>query len=268
MINSMWSGVSGLQVQQNELDVIGNDIANVNTVGFKQSNVSFLDTFYQTLDTPTQGTSGKQIGMGVSLGRIAQDFTDGTMKQTGVPSDLAISGNGFFVLKDASGQNTTYTRAGDFQLSYDSSADTLSLMGPDGKYLYGTSGGTAGTASTQITLPSDVQDISISSKGVLSYVDGTGATVADAYNVDIATFPGEHGLKQVGSSQYAETAASGAPNFTSTDHEVMQGYLENSNVDLAKEFTEMIVAQRGFQANSRTVTTADSVLQELLNLKR
>lgn len=268
MLSSMWSGVTGLRSHQTYLDVIGNDIANVNTVGYKQSNVAFQDAFYQSLSNPSEGTSGKQIGLGVSISKLSTDFNMGSLQETGVSSNLALSGNGFFVMKDAAGQNTTYTRAGNFELSYNSTTDTIRLMGSDGKYLHGTAGDARGTASSMIELPSDIQDLTISSSGSISYLDGTGALVQDAYQIDVATFPGEAGLSKVGASQYIQTPASGTPIFTSTDYTLVQGYLENSNVDLASEFTEMIVAERGFQANSRTVTTSDNMLQELLNLKR
>lgn len=269
MINSMWSGVSGLRSHQSYLDVIGNDIANVNTLGYKQSNVSFQDAFYQTISNPAEGKAGRQVGLGVNVGKITQDFDAGMMQQTGVDSHMAIDGDGFFVLKDATGQQTSYTRAGDFDKSYDATTDRINLLGPDGKYLYGTTGGTSGTASTLIALPADMQSMTINNEGVISYTDGTtGLKVEDVFTIDIATFPGQTGLSQIGGNQFIETTASGSPLYTSTEYNVVQGHLENSNVDLAKEFTEMIVAERGFQANSRTVTTSDSMLQELLNLKR
>lgn len=268
MINSMWSGVSGLRTHQTWMDVIGNDIANVNTLAFKQSNVSFLDSFYNSLGSPTSDTSGKQVGTGTNVGRVTQDFSGGSLRATGVPTHIGIAGDGYFVLKDASGQQTSYTRAGNFELSYNSSSGSLNLRGPDGKYLYGTSGGSGGSANSMISLPGDIQDVMISSKGSLSYIDGTGTLVEDAFTIDIATFPGDTGLAAIGGNQYKETAASGAPNFGAGSYELAQGYVENSNVDLAKEFTEMIVAERGFQANSRTITTSDSMLQELLSLKR
>ncbi len=268
MINSMWSGVSGLSSHQTSLDVIGNDVANVNTIGFKQSNVTFQDAFYQSLSNPGEGTSGAQIGLGVSVGKISQDFDQGMLQSTGVSTDMSISGDGFFVMKDESGANISYTRAGDFELSYDSGSDELRLLGSDGKYLYGTSGGSGGSANSMITLPSDIQDMMISSDGVISYIAADGSLVENAYTVDIATFPSPTGLSQSGDNQYVETTASGSADFDSNNSQVVQGYLENSNVDLAQEFTEMIVAERGFQANSRTVTTADSMLQELLSLKR
>jgi flagellar hook protein FlgE len=264
----MWSGVSGLRAHQTSMDVIGNDIANVNTIAFKQSDISFEDAFYNSMGSPTADTSGKQVGMGVNVGKITQDFSGGLLQSTGVPTNLGISGDGFFVLKDAAGLQTTYSRAGDFEFNYDSGDDTLNLRGPDGKYLYGTIGAAAGSASSMIALPGDIQDMMVSSSGQISYIDSTGSLVENAYTVDIATFRGETGLSQAGSNQYAETVASGEPNFASSNHTIAQGYLENSNVDLAKEFTEMIIAERGFQANSRTVTTSDSMLQELLSLKR
>jgi flagellar hook protein FlgE len=243
------------------MDVIGNDIANVNTVAFKQSNVSFKDTLYKSV-------GDQQVGLGVSIGRVSQDFSGGMLRATGVRTNMAISGNGFFVMKDAAGTNTTYSRAGDFDFSYDSTANTIRLMSGDGRYMYGTAGGTGGSATTMIELPADIQDMMVSRDGVISYIDVDGNLVEDVFTIDIATFAGQGGLKQAGGNQYAETSESGSPTFGASSTEVVQGYLENSNVDLAKEFTEMILAERGFQANSRTVTTSDSILQELLNLKR
>lgn len=268
MMNSLWSGVSGLLAHQTNMDVIGNDIANVNTIAFKQSNVSFQDSFYNLLGSPTTNSSGKQVGMGVNIGKITQDFTGGSLHATGVANHIGIEGDGFFVLKDASGQNTSFTRAGNLELSYNSGTDSLNLRGPDGKYLYGTSGGIGGSANAMIDLPGDIQDMMISSDGSLSYIDGTGTLVEDAFTIDIATFSSDTGLSQIGGNQYEANEASGSAKFGGGNHALAQGYLENSNVDLATEFTEMIVAERGFQANSRTITTADSMLQELLSLKR
>ncbi len=281
MIGSLWSGISGLRAHQTQLDVIGNDVANVNTVGYKQSNVTFQDAFYQSLTSAGDATAGKQVGLGVNVGKITKDFNDGLLQETGIKSHMAIAGDGFFVLNDeASGgsiETATYTRAGDFELSYDSAnGGTLRFLGPSGKYLHGTAGGVGGSASTLITLPADVQDVMISSEGIISYIAGpndpTGAAnselVSNAFTVDIATFGGADALSHIGGNQYQRTPASGNPSFSSTDNLVVQGHLENSNVDLAKEFTEMIVAERGFQANSRTITTSDSMLQELLNIKR
>jgi flagellar hook protein FlgE len=220
------------------------------------------------MTSPGEGTSGKQIGLGVSVGKIAKDMSSGMLQETGVSSHMAVSGDGFFVLRDSTGMNTTYTRAGDFEYNYNSTSGMLNLLGPDGMYLYGSVGGARGTASDKIELPSDIQSMMMNESGVISYIDATGNLVEDAFVVDVATFPGESGLSQAGSNQFVETSSSGSPIFTSTEYSVVQGHLENSNVDLAQEFTEMIVAERGFQANSRTVTTSDSMLQELLNLKR
>lgn len=262
MIGSLWSGISGLQSHQTQMNVIGNDVANVNTVSYKQSNITFQDAFYQSLGS-------NQIGLGTSVGNIAIDFNSGMLKETGVDNHMAISGEGFFVLKDAAGLNEAYTRAGDFTTVYDSTTDLIHLAGSDGKLLYGTIGGVKGTAGDLIGLPSTAEDLNISGNGVISYYDSATATrVDDAFVVDIANFPSLSGLKQDGNNQYSATAESGTANYTSTDYQVVQGYLENSNVDLADEFTEMIVAERGFQANSKTITTSDSMLQELLNLKR
>lgn len=261
MLNSMWSGVSGLKTHQAGMDVIGNDIANVNTIAFKQSNVSFKDTLYKTV-------GGQQIGLGSGVGSISQDFTGGMLRETAVETNMALSGKGFFVLKEADGSQPSYSRAGDFKFSYNDTNNTVRLASTDGKFLYGTAGGTSGSATTLIELPADMQEMMVSTDGVISYVDATGNLVEDAFTMDIATFANQTGLSQLGSNQMQATPESGAAAFGATDATVVQGYLENSNVDLAREFTEMITAERGFQANSRTVTTSDSMLQELLNLKR
>ncbi len=266
MLNSMWSGVSGLQTHQASMDVIGNDIANVNTVAFKQSNVSFKDTLYKSV-------AGQQVGLGSSVGAITQDFNGGMLRETAVETNMALSGKGFFVMKDANGGQVSYTRAGDFRHSDNKDAThpaigTVSLMNSEGKFLYGTTGGVSGTASVKIDLPADMREMMISREGVISYIDSSGALKEDQYTIDVATFANPAGLTQAGGNQFVASAESGAAIVASTDTSVVQGYLENSNVDLAKEFTEMIMAERGFQANSKTVTTSDSMLQEIMNLKR
>lgn len=271
MLNSMWSGVSGLRTHQQGMDVIGNDIANVNTTAYKQSNITFQDALYKTLLSPQQGTSGKQVGIGATVSKISADFGSGALQQTDVSTHMALTGDGFFVMKDATGTNTSYTRAGDFQFAYDDTAaagSNLYLMGPDGKYLYGTAGGTAGSGTDLIALPADMQEMMVSGDGVISYIDSTGALQENVFTIDVATFPSAEGLLRTGGNQYETTPASGAAQFGVADTKIMQGHLENSNVDLAKEFTEMIVTERGFQANSKIITTSDSMLQELLNLKR
>ena len=261
MLNSMWSGVSGLKTHQAGMDVIGNDIANVNTIAFKQSNVSFKDTLYKTV-------GGQQIGLGSGVASITQDFSGGIPRETAVETNMALSGKGFFVTKQADGTQPTYTRAGDFKFSYNDTSNTVRLASSDGKFLYGTAGAAGGTASALIELPADMQEMMVSTDGIISYVDAAGNLVEDAFTVDVATFANQTGLRQMGSNQMMETSDSGSATYGASDATVIQGYLENSNVDLAREFTEMITAERGFQANSRTVTTSDSLLQELLNLKR
>lgn len=268
MLRSMWSGVSGLRTHQQQMDVIGNDVANVNTTAYKQSNVTFQDAFYQSMSAPTEGSSGLEIGLGVSIGSISKDFSEGVLLDTGVATNLAISGDGFFTVKNVDGTQSGYTRAGDFELSYDSTTEKVRLFAGDGKYLYGTTGENSGSASTLIELPANMQELMVSREGQISYIDGDGALVSNVFTIDVATFGSTADLTQQGGNLYAESTASGGPIFDSTEFSIEQGYLENSNVDLAKEFTEMIIAERGFQANSKAITTSDDMLQELLNLKR
>lgn len=288
MINSMWSGVSGLRAHQAKLDVIGNDVANVNTLAYKQGNVTFQDAFYQSLSGAGEGSAGKQVGLGVNIGSISRDFTEGQLQETGVDTHMAISGEGYFVMRDADGNNQSFTRAGNFERQYSETDSTMRLMGADGMYLCSITDG--GTPSV-IQIDEIVEDITISSGGELVYsytveqqatdadgnpvVDDDGNAVmedvtvySDPIQIAIASFRGPNGLSQIGSNQYVETSASGSAEYGGKNFKIVSEHLENSNVNLAQEFTEMIVTERGFQANSRTVTTSDAMLQELLNLKR
>ncbi len=272
MIRSMYSGISGLRGFQTKLDVIGNNIANVNTVGFKKSRVMFQDILSQNIQgatAPTDGGKGgvnpMQVGLGSAVGSIEMAFSSGSPMTTNLPTDLSIEGEGFFMVRGADDGPIYYTRAGNFTRDAQGF-----LVNSQGMKLLSTDGD-----AIQISRNDGIVSYSIGKDGVVTTVDDTGA-LDTPFTVGIMSFNNPAGLKKVGNSLYEYTANAGAQGddpttpLSPTDAQVniISGQLEMSNVDLSEEFTEMIVAQRGFQANSRIITTSDSVLEELVNLKR
>jgi flagellar hook protein FlgE len=275
MMRSLYSGVSGLKNHQARMDVIGNNISNVNTTAYKSSRVIFQDIYSQTLKAASAGTATlggtnpAQIGLGVSLGAIDILFNSAAMQRTDNPSDLAIEGEGFFVV-DTNGTDAGgmfYTRAGNFYVDnagYLVTSDGYFIMG------YDPTATPAESALEQINL-AGYTGITFDDTGMVWGMDSTDTKVAIA-KVALAVFTNNGGLEKMGSNLYSETGSSGAPTFTASQQggagKINTGGLEMSNVDLASEFTDMIITQRGFQANSRIITTADSLLEELVNLKR
>lgn len=267
MIGCMYDGVSGLMAHQQRMDVIGNDIANVNTVGYKESDVTFKEQLVNVIQSPASRTLGTQVGMGVMVGSVSRNFDDGVLMETQRSGNLALGGDGFFQVIDAGG-NLHYTRAGDFQLVTDGNNPPVSLYlaNSNGDYL------TDGTGAP-VTFPADdTVDFSIAIDGQITRTDAAGQQVVMG-QIQTAFFDNPAGLLSIGNNLYDEVPeASGVATFgvpgTAGHGELYQGYLENSNVDLAREFTDMIITQRGFQANSKSITTGDEMLQEVLMLKR
>lgn len=260
MMRSLYSAISGLKNHQVKMDVIGNNIANVNTTGFKRSRVTFSTMLSQTLKgasapVVTGGTNAIQVGLGASLGAIDQIMTQGSSQSTGNPTDMMIQGKGFFTLTDGTSQ--IYSRSGAFSL--DSNGD---LVDPaSGANVLDSSG-------TKINIPATVDSFSLALDGVITTITGGVATVGQT--VGIATFANPAGLNSIGGSFYTESPNSGPVTLdvAGTGTKVVSNAIEMSNVDLSTEFTDMITAQRGFQANSRVITVSDSLLQELIDLKR
>jgi flagellar hook protein FlgE len=282
MLPSMYSGVSGLLAHQERMNVIGNDIANVNTVGYKQSDVSFKEAYVNTLRSPAPGTPGQQIGLGVQVGHITRDFGGGALMQTGSASNVAVSGNGFFVVADPAAAGQQYfTRAGDFVLDVDAATNQTYLITSEGRRLQGVmtapgdpvpdlTGADVGTLE-DVVLPENTTAYSVALDGTL-YVSVDGGPLQSSGRLALANFDNPAGLLAIGSNLYKLTDAAAIRDLANPGEggtgQLFQGYLENSNVDLAGEFTDMIVTQRGFQANSRTISTSDEMLNELLMLKR
>jgi flagellar hook protein FlgE len=275
MMRSLYSGVTGLRSHQTKMDVIGNNIANVNTIGFKSSRVVFQDIFSQTVASASApsansgGTNPQQIGLGVQLSTIDISFSSTSAQYTGNPLDLAIDGDGFFIISDGAGY--TYTRAGNFKTDSENY-----LVDSNGNYVMGYTGtpGADGTVTTleKIKLDPKYTDISVNRNGEVVGIDSTTKATTVIGKVALASFANPNGLEKTGGNSYRETVNSGNPVYkapgTGGTGSINPSSLEMSNVDLTSEFTDMIVTQRGFQANSRIITTTDEMLEELVNMVR
>ncbi|MFB0841186.1 flagellar basal body rod protein FlgG [Paenibacillus oleatilyticus] len=274
MLRSLYSGVSGMRGFQTKLDVIGNNIANVSTYGFKASRVAFKDIMSQKISgvtAPTEevgGVNAKQIGLGVTVGAIDTVHTPGSAQTTNKITDLRIDGDGFFLVSptpDVNGQ-PLLTRAGNFDLDAQ-----RRLVTADGMFVLNTGG-------NPISLEDTVTAFSISQSGEIIAIGADGAATPTNQFIAVAKVTNPGGLEKVGGNLYRTTPNSNTTEIspdTSRANDpatgtgaIISGQLEMSNVDLASEFTEMIVTQRGFQSNSRIITTSDEVLQEVVNLKR
>ncbi len=283
MLRSLFSAISGLRANQFMLDVTGNNIANANTVGYKGSNVVFQDTLSQMLTgaaAPTTtggGTNPIQVGLGVQVGGVSTNFGQGSAQVTGKQTNLMIAGDGFFTVQ-RNGENL-FTRAGAFD--FDSVGN---LVTPDGDIVQGYAADGTGAISstgapTGITIPdvatenatNPLKAYNIGPDGVITGVFGDG-TKRPLFQIALANFANPGGLDKVGDTAFRGSANSGAVQYgtpgTGRRGALAGGQLEMSNVDLAQEFTNLIIAQRGFQATSRVITTSDQVLEELVNIKR
>jgi len=285
MLRSLFSGISGLRVNQTMLDVTGNNIANANTTGFKSSTTVFQDTLSQVMNgagaaNPNNngGTNPVQVGLGVQLAATVTNLGQGSEQTTGRATDLMLSGDGMFVVRK--GNETLYTRAGAF--SFDNAG---TLVSPTGNRVQGyaldADGAATGplidvtrnTANAVPAFPAGVEmtSYSIGSDGKVTglFSDGIQRGLAQ---IAIADFTNPQGLEKVGETSFRVTANSGEAEVGVAGQggrgTVKGGSLEMSNVDLAAEFTNLILAQRGFQASSRVITTSDQVLEELVNIKR
>jgi flagellar hook protein FlgE len=278
MIGSLQTGVSGLQQFQEDLQVIGNNIANVNTVGYKSASMDFEDELSQSLANGSD--NAMQIGEGVATSTIASNFTQGTINTTGITTDVAVSGAGYFLVKDTSSGLTYATRDGEFNL--DANGYMVNANGDRVQGLIGASttptdlqinSATAIAALNDTTTPAPtLQSYTINTDGQITATlsDGTSGIVGQFV---LQNFTNPQALLKQGGNLYSYNAdagplaAPGTPN-TSGLGQIQSGSLESSNVDLATEMSNLITAQRAFEANAKIITTSDEVLQDLVNLKR
>lgn len=287
LIGSLTSGVSAMRTFTKGLEVIGNNIANVNTTGYKSSKTTFEDSFSNTLrgSAPSSATasniSAVQVGTGVKLAAISPNFTQGGLATTGVNTDLGVSGNGFFRVLNTTDNSDYVTRAGAFRID-----DQGYLVTNKGYRVQGLTGGSSASApatvgSIRLATPpagTQLQSFSFDRQGNLVefYSDGSSVTTN---RILLQTFNDPSGLQRVGDNLFngmanagavgglALTAANNAPGGNGLGT-IESGTLELSNVDLTEQFANMITTQRSFQASSRIVTVSDQVLEEVVNLKR
>ncbi len=261
MMRTLWTSATGMQAQQLTIDTIANNLANVNTGGFKKSRAEFQDLMYETLRSPgapvggSQVPSGIQIGHGVRPVSTQREFGMGSLKNTSSPLDLAIEGKGFFQVVLPTG-DTAYMRSGSFHL--DSAG---SMVTPDGYRL-----------SPDIVIPSDAISISIESDGTVSVVQPGQTSSAEVGTIELALFSNPGGLKAMGRNLFQETDASGVATTGTPGEEgrgsLAQGFLEMSNVSVVDEMVQMIMTQRAYELNAKSIQAADQMMSQANNLKR
>ncbi len=288
MMSGMYAAISGLDAHQTMLDVTANNLANVDTVGYKAQSTEFSDELSQLVQAGTSangysaGTNPVQIGLGVQVGSIDNVMTAGGVQSTGNATDVAVQGNGF--LRVANGNVSTspptfdatqYTRAGD--LTFNASGY---LTTQTGQYVLG-SGATlnastgayapSGGNNNPIVVPPGSTNVTIGPDGSVNYQNASGTTITAGY-ISLSTFPNQSGLQRDGGSLWSATAASGPETAgqpgTGNFGQTISGELEQSNVDMGTEFTNMIEAERGYQANASTITTADQMMQTVVQMKQ
>jgi flagellar basal-body rod protein FlgG len=262
MMRALWTAGTGMNAQQTNLDVIANNIANVNTVGFKRSRADFQDLIYQTLrlqgtksEVGNQIPTGIQVGHGVMLAAVQKVFQQGDFSQTENEKDIAIEGKGFLQITMPDG-TLAYTRAGSLKKDSDGR-----LCTSDGYLL-----------TPNITVPTNTTVLSIGSDGIVS-VETSGSTSATQIGkIELATFANDTGLKAIGKSLFQQTDASGVPTTgtpgTNGIGTLLQGYLEMSNVSIMTEMVNLIIGQRAYEVNSKAIQAADEMLQVANNLKK
>ena len=262
MVRSLYTGATGMYAQQLYIDNISHNLSNVNTSGFKKTQMQFQDLLYQTINEAgtltsslTQRPVELTIGNGVKPVSTFKIFTQGNLENTGNPLDMAIDGDGFFQIRRGDGE-MFYTRTGAFRVN-----DQGRIVTPDGYYL-----------DPDITIPDDAEAISITVEGIIQAKIFNQVEPITIGEIELARFINPAGLKSVGGNRYQETTASGQPMIGTPGNNDMgsvhQRYLETSNVEIVEEMVNMIVAQRGYEVNSKTVRTAESMLEIAVNLKR
>lgn len=277
MLRSMYSGISGMKANQTKMDVVGNNVANVGTTAFKKSSVRFADALNQSMiyaSAPT-GTMGGvnpgQVGIGTKVVGIAKFMTQGSLQPTGRPTDMAIDGDGFFVVE---GNNqVAYTRDGSFSLDKNGN-----LVTADGFKVLDDAGNPI-VIPTKLKVKNGVVDnvngdensvisITVSKDGNISLGLENETKLENYAKLRIAIFQNPEGLEALSGNLYSVSANSGEANYNAKYGSIIQGRIEMSNVDLSEEFTDMIVTTRAFQAAGKVITTSDELLQEIINLKR
>ena len=262
MMRALYTSATGMMAQQLNMDVIANNLANVNTVGFKRSRADFQDLLYQEmrpagapLAQGAQSPTGLEVGLGVKPGATETMFDQGTLQNTGNPLDVGIQGDGFYKVLLPDGTNG-YTRDGSFKR--DSQGK---LVNSDGDAI-----------QPEITIPADASQITIGTDGTVSITRGGSNTPESVGKLTLTRFSNPAGLEHLGGNNFRETAASGSPTDGTPGQagfgSLSQGILEMSNVQIVQEMVNMITAQRAYEVNSKAIQTSDDMLQTANQLKR
>ncbi len=256
MIKALNTAATGMVAQQTNIDVIANNMANVNTTGFKKSRAEFQDLIYQTIRSPGATLNdGSQLPTGIQIGQgtrtVSTEFihTQGSFEQTGNQLDMAIEGNGFFQVVRPSGQ-INYTRAGNFKVDANGRLTSVDGFGIE----------------PAINIPPDAASISIASDGTISVTQAGQTTSQQVGQVQIATFPNTAGLRAMGRGLFIPSDASGTALVTTPGQDgagtLAQGFLEGSNVQVVNEMIDLISSQRAYEVNQRVVQAADDMLRK------
>ncbi len=266
-ITAMYAAASGMRALDQKLNVLANNLANVNTVGFKRSRTNFEDLLYLVKRQPGLQNAddrflphGIQVGLGAKVSGTQLNFEQGSPESTGRATDLMIEGEGFFrVLYNDGGQEvTSYTRAGNFTLN------------SDGELVLGNSVGSR--MDPGITIPQTAVEIQVSPNGLVQYRELGQPNLTEAGQIQLSRFVNPEGLRQIGKNLYLATDASGDPIDANPGEQgtgqILSGHVEMSNVDPVRELVQLIFTQRGFELNSQSVKAADESLQTVSNLKR
>ncbi|MDI3543383.1 MAG: flagellar basal-body rod protein FlgG [Candidatus Atribacteria bacterium] len=262
MIRALWTAATGMQAKQMDMDVIANNLANVNTTGFKKSRVDFQDLMYQVVrvqgsptSPDTQVPSGIEIGLGVRPGAVQKMFSQGNIYETSNPLDVVIEGDGFFQILTPDG-TIAYTRDGSFKLDAQGrmvTSDGFPLEPP-------------------ITIPEGAESVTIAQDGTVTVKMPGEMEPQEVGVVELARFINPAGLLSIGRNLYLATASSGEPQVGTPGLDgfgtLAQGFLETSNVQIVEEMVKMITAQRAYEINSKAITTADEMMSIANNLKR
>jgi flagellar basal-body rod protein FlgG len=255
MIRALYSAATGMLSQQLNIDVIANNLANVNTAGFKKGRADFQELLYQTIREPgsaststTQSPTGIQVGLGVRPAAVQRLFLQGSLVQTGNPLDLAVEGDGFFQVQLQTGE-TAYTRAGSFKIDNQSR-----LVTSDGDPL-----------EPAITVPLDAEEIAVGQDGIVTASLPGQSAPSQIGQLQIARFANPAGMRAVGRNLSEETESGGTPQVGTPGEDgrgtILQGFVEQSNVSVVEELISLIVGQRAYEVTSRAITAADEMLR-------
>ncbi len=263
-MRALWSAASGMKNIQLSIDNISNNLANVNTAGFKKQRTEFKDLLYEKLrkmdNTDNFGSPvGIEIGHGVKISATVRSFTQGNLMETGNDLDVAITGKGFFTVVDENG-NERYTKDGTFKISVD--GDVSRLTTSDGFYVQGLDG--------DIELGTGIRELSFDKGGVITAKRDGSEIFEELGALKLVNFTNPAGLQALGSNLYSTTTASGEAitSEAGSAGEITQGYLEMSNVQVVEEMINLIAAQRAYEINSKAIQTSDQMLELANNLKR